>query len=520
MSLYLTQGLHRAIQQTPERTATICGTREQTYRRYGERVARLAGALQKLGMGRGDRVGMLALNSDRYQEYFYATWWGGGAVNPVNIRWSATEIAYSLDDCDTRILLVDAQFKGVIEDLRAKSKSLKTVIYVGEGEGPANALDYESLISDTAPVEDAGCGGADLAAVMYTGGTTGFPKGVMLSHENLSANALTGLAEGITNSEARALLITPMFHVAAVALMNAHAYAGGTFVIAPMFTPLGTLQIIQDQKITHVLLVPTMVQMAVDHPEAAKFDLTSLKILVYGASAISDAVLKRAMALFSSAGFIQAYGMTELAPIATIMQTWYHTPEGQETNKLRSAGRATMICEIHIVDTEGKEVPRGTVGEIAVRGPGVMLGYWNKPALTKAAVRDGWMHTGDGAYMDADGFVFVVDRMKDMIVSGGENVYSAEVENALAQHPSVGACAVIGIPSDQWGEAVHAVVVLKPGTTATEDELGAHCRGLIGGYKCPRTFEFRAALPVSGAGKILKTELRKPFWAGRERNVA
>ena len=520
MSLYLTQGLHRAIQQTPERIATIFGTREQTYRQHGERVARLAAALQKLGMGRGDRVGMLALNSDRYQEYFYATWWGGGAVNPVNFRWSATEIAYSLDDCDTRILLVDDQFKGVIEELKSKSKSLKTVVYVGDGEGPAGALSYESLIRDAAPIPDAGCNGADLAAVMYTGGTTGFPKGVMLSHENLSTNALTALAEGFTHAEARALLITPMFHVAAAALMNGHAYAGGTFIIAPMFTPLGALQIIQDQRISHVLLVPTMIQMVADHPEAAKFDLSSLEVMIYGASPISDAVLKRAMALFSSAGFMQAYGMTELAPIATVMPIWYHTAEGQKTNKLRSAGRATMICEIRIVDPEGKEVPRGTVGEIAVRGPGVMLGYWNKPQLTAATVRDGWMHTGDGAYMDADGFVFIVDRMKDMIVSGGENVYSGEVENALAQHAAVGACAVIGIPSEQWGEAVHAVVVLKPGAAATEDELSAHCKALIAGYKCPRSLEFRAALPVSGAGKILKTELRKPFWEGRERNVA
>ncbi len=519
MPLYLTQGLHRAIQQTPDRIATICGNREQSYRRYGERVARLAGALQKLGMGRGDRVGMLALNSDRYQEYFYATWWGGGAVNPVNFRWSATEIAYSLEDCDTRILLVDDQFKGVIEELKKKSQSLRAVIYVGEGEGPAGALSYETLMAENAPVADAGCGGADLAAVMYTGGTTGFPKGVMLSHENLSANALTALAEGFTHGEARALLITPMFHVAAAALMNAHAYAGGTFIIAPMFTPLGALQIIQDQRITHVLLVPTMIQMVADHPEAAKFDLSSLEVMIYGASAISEAVLKRAMALFSSAGFMQAYGMTELAPIVTVMPARYHTAAGQKAGKLRSAGRATMICEVRIVDAEGHEAPRGSVGEITVRGPGVMLGYWNKPTLTAAAVRDGWMHTGDGAYMDEDGFVFVVDRMKDMIVSGGENVYSAEVENALAQHAAVGACAVIGIPSEQWGEAVHAVVVLRPGATATGDELGAHCKALIGGYKCPRSFEFRAALPVSGAGKILKTELRKPFWAGRERNV-
>ena len=519
MPLYMTQGLHRAVQQTPDRIASVFAGREQTYRQYGERVARLAAALQRLGMRKGDRVGMMALNSDRYLEFFYGTWLGGGAVNPVNIRWSATEVAYSLDDCDTKILLVDDQFKGAVDELRNKSKSLKTVIHVGAGDAPPGALSYESLLADATVVADAGCSGTDLAGVFYTGGTTGFPKGVMLSHENLAANALTALAEGLTHSEARALLVAPMFHIAAGALMNGHSFAGGTFVIAPMFTPAGTLQVLQDQKVTNVLLVPTMIQMVADHPGAAGYDLSSVRSVIYGASPISEAVLERAMTLFSNASFTQAYGMTELAPIATILPSRYHTPEGQKAGRLRSAGRATVICEVRIVDAGGKEVPRGTVGEIAARGPGVMLGYWNKPELTANAVRDGWMHTGDGAYMDDDGFVFIVDRLKDMIVSGGENVYSAEVENALAQHPSVGASAVIGIPSEQWGEAVHAVVVLKAGAAATEDQLVAHCRTLIGGYKCPRSIEFRAALPVSGAGKILKTELRKPFWAGRDRNV-
>jgi acyl-CoA synthetase (AMP-forming)/AMP-acid ligase II len=519
MPLYLTQGVHRAVQQSPARIATIFGKREQTYSRYGDRIARLAAALRTLGVAKGDRVGMLALNSDRYLEYFFGTWWGGYVVNPVNFRWSAAEIAYSLDDCDTRILLVDDQFKGLIDELRKKSQSLKTVIHAGDGDTPAGALSYEKLLAHATPMTDSGCGGPDLAAVFYTGGTTGFPKGVMLSHDNLSANAMTALAEGFTHGEARALLIAPMFHLAAGALMNAHAFAGGTFVIAPMFTPVGALQIIQEQKVTHVLLVPTMIQVLADHPDAAKYDLSSVKMVLYGASTISEAVLNRAMALLSSAGFMQAYGMTELAPIATVMPPRYHTAEGRKAGKLRSAGRATMICEVRIVDIDGREVPRGTVGEVAVRGPGVMLGYWNKPELTANAIRNGWMHTGDGAYMDDDGFVFIVDRLKDMIISGGENIYSVEVENALAQHPAVGACAVIGIPSEEWGEAVHAVVVLKPGMTAKEVEMTAHCKTLIAGYKCPRSIEFRAALPLSGAGKILKTELRKPFWAGHERNV-
>jgi acyl-CoA synthetase (AMP-forming)/AMP-acid ligase II len=211
--------------------------------------------------------------------------------------------------------------------------------------------------------------------------------------------------------------------------------------------------------------------------------------------------------------------MTELSPVATINPAWYHTAEGRKAGKLRSGGRASFGTEVRIVDESGKEVPLGTVGEVAVRGPNVMLGYWNKPEQTAAALRGGWMHTGDGAYMDKDGFIFIVDRLKDMIKSGGENVFSAEVENALAQHPAVASCAVIGIPSDKWGEAVHAVVVAKAGSSPTGEQLIAHCRTLIAGYKCPLTIELRDALPLSGAGKILKTVLRQPFWEGRDAQV-
>jgi acyl-CoA synthetase (AMP-forming)/AMP-acid ligase II len=239
-------------------------------------------------------------------------------------------------------------------------------------------------------------------------------------------------------------------------------------------------------------------------------------MLTYGGSVINDAVLRRAMQRFPNAGFIQAYGMTELAPCAT-----YLGPDDHRSRPelLRSAGRASLMTEVRVVDEQGIEVPRGVVGEVVVRGPTVMLGYWNKPKETEAALHDGWMHTGDGGRMDEQGYLYIVDRMKDMIVTGGENVYSAEVENALAQHPSIAASAVIGIPSDQWGESVHAVVVLKPGADATGEELLVHCRGLIAGYKCPRSYEFREVLPMTGAGKIQKTELRRPHWEGKSRGV-
>jgi long-chain acyl-CoA synthetase len=516
--MYLTQGLHRSWRSQPDHAATIFGERRRTYREFVDRVARLAGALETLGMGAGDRVGMLALNSDRYLEFFYGTWWGGGAVNPINIRCSSAEIAYSLDDCATRILLVDDQFKHLADEIRCRSKMLRTLVYAGDGVTPEGMLNYEQLLAHADPVPDTYRAGTDLAAVMYTGGTTGFPKGVMLSHSNLATNSLAVIAAGITHAEGRALLIAPLFHAAVGALMHGHVMAGGTCVIAPLFTPVAMLRAIQQHRITHLLLVPTMIQLATDYPQADEYDVSTLRVLTYGGSVISEAVLGRAMKRFPNADFYQAYGMTELSPCATYLEPRDHR-EGGKCGLLRSAGRASLATEVRVVDECDVEVPQGTVGEVVVRGATVMLGYWNKADETATALRGGWMHTGDGGYMDENGYLYIVDRMKDMIISGGENVYSAEVENSLALHPAVAVCAVIGIPSDQWGETVHAVVVLKPGASATTDELSAHCRTQIAGFKCPTSIEFRDALPMTGAGKVQKTELRKPFWGGRFRAV-
>ena len=262
-----------------------------------------------------------------------------------------------------------------------------------------------------------------------------------------------------------------------------------------------------------------MIQMLVDHPELPQYDMSSLTDVVYGASPIGEGLLDRAMAAIPRAGFTQAYGMTELSPVATLLTREMHTEAGRAKGRHRGAGRAVIGTEVRIVDAEDPEVPRGEVGEVVVRGPGVMQGYWNKPAETEAALRGGWMHTGDMGYLDEEGYHYVVDRLKDMIVSGGENVYSAEVENALAQMPQVFMSAVIGVPDDKWGERVHAVVHLRDGETVTEAEVIAHCKGLIAGYKCPRSVEFRTELPMSAAGKLQKFQLRAPFWEGRARNV-
>jgi acyl-CoA synthetase (AMP-forming)/AMP-acid ligase II len=519
--MYLTQALHRAAQQHPDRVAVRFGNRQRTFREFADRVARLAGALRKLGMQTGDRVAMLSLNSDRYLEYQMAVPWAGGVLNPCNIRWSAAEILYSLNDSGSIILLVDEAFRPMIEQFRRDSSTLREVVYCGDGDAPCGMHGYEALLAGADPMADALRRGEDLAGIFYTGGTTGFPKGVMLSHTNLCSSGLALRAEGLATPGGTYLHAAPMFHLADMGIAVPHWVEGNTHSIIPAFNPELVLDTLERDRVTHLLLVPTMIQMLVGHPAMTKpRDLSALQTIAYGASPISEAVLERAMAALPGVGFVQAYGMTELSPLATVNPAWYHTPEARKLGKLRSAGRASFITEVSIVDPLGNEVPRGTVGEVVVRGPNVMQGYWNKPELTAAAVRDGWMHTGDGAWMDDDGFIFIADRLKDMIISGGENIYSAEVENALAQHPAVAACAVIGVPSDEWGESVHAMVVRNPEQALSAEQLIAHCRSLIAGYKCPRSVDFVAALPLSGAGKVLKTKLREPFWQGRERTVA
>ena len=519
--MYLTQALHRATQQHPERIAVQFGARRRTFRELSRRVSKLAGALQRLGMQAGDRVAMLSLNSDRYLEYQMAVPWGGGVLNPCNTRWSAAEILYSLDDSGSTILLVDETFRALAETFRGQSSSLREIIYCGDGAASADMHGYESLLAEAEPIPDALRRGEDLAGIFYTGGTTGFPKGVMLSHTNMCSSGLALRAEGLAAPDCTYLHAAPMFHLADMGMAMAHWIEGNTHSVVPAFNPELVLDTLEHDRVTHVLLVPTMIQMLVDHPAMQKQrDLRALQTIIYGASPISEAVLDRAMAALPGVSFVQAYGMTELSPLATVNPARFHTAEGRKLGKLRSAGRAGFCTEVRVVDAQGAEVPRGTVGEVAVRGPNVMQGYWNKPELTAQAVRDGWMHTGDGAYMDEDGFIFVVDRLKDMIISGGENVYSGEVENALAQHPAVQACAVIGIPSAQWGETVHAVVVRKPEQEASAEALIAHCKTLIASYKCPRSVDFIDALPLSGAGKVLKAQLREPYWQGHARSVA
>jgi long-chain acyl-CoA synthetase len=472
-------------------------------------------------MGKHDRVALLALNSDRYLEYMVGVWWGGGALNPVNTRWSPAEVAFSLDDCDTRILLVDQHFANLGDELRARSKSLRHLIFFGDGETPDGMLDGELLMAEAQPVADTNSGGEDLAGVFYTGGTTGFPKGVMLSHNALMGNAISCLLDVNFDDDEVVLGAAPIFHQAGMCILVRALVRGCRTVYVDTFDPPKVLDAIERERTTFTLLVPIMLQRLIEHPSFESHDTSSLRKVIYGASPINENLLARLLEAFPQVEFFQGYGMTETGGPYTVLPARCHrSSDPADQARLRSAGQPVWGIEMRITDLDGDEVPNGQVGEIVARGVSIMTGYWNRQKETQEAFRNGWLRSGDMGFVDDKGFLFIVDRLKDMIVSGGENVYSAEVENALARHPAIQSCAVIGIPSERWGEQVHAVVVLREGATADATELREHCRKFIAAYKCPASVEFRDSLPVSGAGKLLKHVLREKYWLGQKRYVS
>jgi long-chain acyl-CoA synthetase len=515
----VTHGLRRMLQVNARGIATRFGDRTRTWGEIGDRVARFAGALRAMGIAAGDRIAVLMLNQDRYLELYLSTAWAGAVIVPVNIRWSAVEIEDSLRDCRPAALVVDDSFAELGSKI-ARSMNTLRLVHADDGVPPAGAASYDGLLEVSAAMPDAMRTADDLAGIFYTGGTTGRSKGVMLSHGNLVANSFNALAEGLFPHDSIYLHAAPMFHLANGCAMYSLMLSGGSNAIIRGFSPEPVMQAIERYQVNELLLVPTMIQMLVDHPAIAAHDLSSVRRIVFGASPMSEALLDRAMAGLPHTQFVQLYGQTELSPIATTLHHREQVGEGRRLGRHRSGGRATFGVQIRILDAEDKEVPRGTVGEICVSGDVVMQGYWERPEETARALVDGWMHTGDGGTMDQDGFVYIVDRIKDMIVTGGENVYSAEVENVVAQFPAVAQCAVIGIPSERWGESVHAVVVPRPGASIEPDALIAFCHERIAGYKCPRSVEVREKpMPMSGAGKILKRDLRAPFWEGKERRV-
>lgn len=504
--MYLTQVLDRAVQFKANHTALVCGDAELTWAQFRERVTRLAGAFTALGLAPGDRVAMLADNGFPYFEFHYATPWAGGAIVPLNTRLSDAELVYILNDCGAKILLLGPEYAARRPALEAGCPALKTIIALDD-TGPSG---YEALIAAHAPREDARRCGDDLFAIIYTGGTTGRPKGVATSVANQIANTLAVTPINDFDEDIVYLHNSPLFHTSGSGRLLAVVSNLALNIILPRFEPAAVLRAIERHRVTHIILVPTMLNRLLNCPEFGQTDTSSLTHCVYGASIMPEAVLRRALVALPNVGFVQSYGMTELSPTATFLAPKYHVLEGPNAGRIKSIGRALMTAEIRIADPEDREVPRGTIGEIQVRGPMVMQGYWGQPELSAQTLRGGWMHTGDAGYMDDEGFIYLVDRIKDMIITGGENVYCGEVEHALHEHPAVRECAVIGLPHPDFVETVHAIVVLHAEQAVDEAALIAHCRSLIAGYKCPRSIEFRTdPLPLSGANKILKTQLRQ-----------
>jgi acyl-CoA synthetase (AMP-forming)/AMP-acid ligase II len=512
--------LLKTARDSEGRAATIFNGRRRTWPDLAARAAKAAAAMRAMGIQAGDRVAILGLNSDDFIEILFATWLAGGVVVPINNRWSIAENVYALNDSGARVLLAESGFLDQVPAFRSQTTVTHYVQY-GTAADEASLRNFERLIAEAVPAAGAGRCGNDLAAIYYTGGTTGVAKGAMLSHGGLILSALSYATDMRTDGNSVHCHIAPLFHMGAGASLIRVSLMGGTHLVMDRFNPAGAVALMAEHRATEVMFVPTMLSMLMDEMDRTDTRLPDLETILYGSSPISETVLGRALAMFPAARFAQAYGQTELSPVATLLAHGDHCHTGPLARRLRSAGRPVPLCEVEVTDESGNPVAPGVVGEIRARGPNVMLGYWNKPELTAATLVDGWCRTGDMGYFDEDRYLYLSDRAKDMIISGGENVYSVEVENAIVKHPAVRECAVIGVPDDHWGEAVHAIVVFHEGKSIDLAQLREFCRGLIADYKCPRGMTVRTEpIPLSAVGKLDKKRLRAPFWAGRQRNVS
>lgn len=506
----------RAARLAGDAPALHSGGTFLTWRALEDRCWRLARGLIDLGVRPGDRVAFLGFNSHRLFESYYVPSRIGAISVPVNIRYAPHEMAGVLADCAPRVLFADTAHWELARQMQREA-GIPLLVHADDGPPPEGAAASHDAMAD-APrnghgPEDGedlralGSADGDVAMLFYTGGTTGRPKGVMLSHTALFTNALGAIPiYGFRDREAQ-LLSGPMYHMGSGSRVFTAPLLQNLTVIVPRFEPALAMRTIEAHRIAAIQLVPTMLQMLLDHPEFGRYDLSSLRLVSYGAAVMPQALLARVMDALPGISFCQAFGMTECAPVVTALPPAEHY-NGSKT--LGTIGTPMRHVDMRIVDDAGRDVPRGMTGEIIVRGPNVMNGYWNQPELTAHALRGGWYHTGDAAWMDDAGFVHLAGRTVEMIVTGGENVYPVETENALALHPAVSEVAVFGLPDPHWGERVHAVVRLKAGMQTDAAELTTFCRQRVAGYKLARSYSFcREALPQTNIGKIDKARLKR-----------
>ena len=493
--------LKRALQVGADRTAILFEDKTTSYRELWNRCCKLAGMASGKGAVPGDRIAILADNSPQYLEMYVGLPAAGFVIVPLNTRHAEPELHYALEDAGAKLLITDRD-PGALGDL------VDAVISLPD--------EYELLLGQATEMElGVGITEDTLAGLFYTGGTTGASKGVMLSHRNLISNTLNNMTIAQPSQEDVWLILAPMFHAAGTNGVLGGIWSASCQIPLPAFDPATALDLIEEHRVTNTLGVPAMIAAITELQLKEPRDVSTLRLLLHGGSPIATEVVRRAYSAFPHTEFAHVYGATETAPLVTGFcneQLFLDEPRG------RSCGQALIGVQLKIVDEKGDELPTGDVGEVAAKGPNIMQGYWRKPEQTAEVLRDGWYHTGDLGRLDADGYLYLVDRAKDMIVTGGENVYCSEVEEALYKHPAVLEAAVIGVPDGKWGEVVHAVVVQREPVSA--DDLIEFCRQHIAGYKLPKGVTFsETELPKSGPGKILKRELRKPFWEGRQRGI-
>lgn len=511
--------LEKAAETWPDNPAVSFEGKTQSWSETYNRCRAAATVFNDCAVEAGDRVAYLGFNSNICFESYYSPALIGAIFVPVNYRLSVREMIECIDDCAAKVLIIDSHFVSQAQEIEKACSSVKSVIYTGGGELPANMLSYEDLVAEhiaaVSYCEMKPSSNEDAVLIFYTGGTTGRSKGAILSNRNFQSNTDCSIPLYRMKEGWRFIIVGPLFHVAAGARIFSCTVLGGHAVILPKFDVEEVFKTIQDWKIDSATLVPTMFQMMLDHPSFKEYDLSSLSMVAYGAAPMSVALLSKVIVAFPNVQIYQTYGMTEASPILTSLDSKHHVLDGPDS-RLGSVGKAVSHVQLKIVDENDEELAAGETGEIIARGENIMEGYWNLPEQTAEAMRGDWYHTGDAGYLTDEGFLYLEGRVKDMIVSGGENIYPIEVENVLSDHAAIKECAVIGIPHDTWGEAVHAVIVLEGEASVSEAEVIAFCKQHIASYKCPVSVSIRKEpMPMSPINKILKTELRKPFWDGR-----
>lgn len=522
-----------AAQIFGRKTGVVCEDLRFTYREFNERSDRFSDALLKLGIQPGDRVAYLSFNCHRLLEAYYGVPQIKAILLPLNIRLSPEELGYILDDSQPRALLFDPEFIPLVEALRRGRSSVEHYIALrgDRSQGPAWAhpKSYDQLLAgaEPRPIDYRGIDENSVAELFYTSGTTAHPKGVMLTHRNLYLHALyTSIALAGRDADVHVYTI-PLFHVNSWGAPHILCLSGGRHVMTRKFDALSVLSLVERERVTRLHMVPTMAIAMLNHPDFAKYDVSSVKEIMMGGAPANIALVRQIEEKMPGCLAMGGYGLTETSPVLTIARIKDHLKDDREDANLRrkaTAGWAQAGSQIRVVDPAGRDVVHDgeTVGEVIVRSDNVTAGYWKQPEETARAIRDDWFYTGDLATLDEEGYVLIVDRLKDMILSGGENIATAEIERVLYQHPAVLECAVIPVPDDTWGEVPKALVVLRETVEASKavgEDVLAHCRGHLAGFKVPKSVDFMEALPKGGTGKILKRVLREKYWAGRERRV-